>query len=227
MKVICIGGTGRCGTNLLKEILSKHPDVYALPFEHRITVDPDGIYDFYRQCKTSWTPYLMDVRLRRLEALLNNKYEGWELEKWFPKYKSRVKELFKELCEFRYAGEWPGNRTGIIYYAGPASMKPLLRSTLMRFLKDIIGDLLISKNKSVFVEDNTWNILYIDEILELMPSYVKIVHIHRNPRKVIDSFTRQRWMPSDKEQASRIFLDLFAKICLKNSGVYELSFESL
>jgi hypothetical protein len=47
VKMILIGGTGRSGTSIVKEILANHPDASSLPFEYRFIIDPDGLADFY------------------------------------------------------------------------------------------------------------------------------------------------------------------------------------
>ena len=39
MRTILIGGTGRCGTNLLKNIFTNHSSVVTLPFEQRFFID--------------------------------------------------------------------------------------------------------------------------------------------------------------------------------------------
>ena len=45
INIVHVSGSGRCGTNLLKDLLGRHPDVHTLPFETRFTVDPDGILE--------------------------------------------------------------------------------------------------------------------------------------------------------------------------------------
>ena len=59
MKTCFIGGTGRCGTSILRTVLSRHSSVATLPIEHRLTVDPDGIFDFYRSYTTGWSPSML------------------------------------------------------------------------------------------------------------------------------------------------------------------------
>ena len=67
---IClIGGTGRCGTTILKQIFQAHPEVAKIP-EWRFAVDPDGILDFYSSLSQNWSPHLFDVKLKRLYKLL-------------------------------------------------------------------------------------------------------------------------------------------------------------
>ena len=58
--MILVGGTGRCGTSILKEILATHPNAASLPFEYRFIIDPDGIIDFYASYTATWSPYIAD-----------------------------------------------------------------------------------------------------------------------------------------------------------------------
>lgn len=67
-----MGGTGRSGTTLLRQIFGKHPRVATFPTETRFLIDPDGIVDFYTSSVATWSPYLFDRRLKRLERLLED-----------------------------------------------------------------------------------------------------------------------------------------------------------
>ncbi|GAG26602.1 unnamed protein product, partial [marine sediment metagenome] len=49
-----IGGTGRSGTSILKQVLASHPKVIALPTELRIIVDPGGALDLKRALTDRW-----------------------------------------------------------------------------------------------------------------------------------------------------------------------------
>ena len=78
---------------------------------------------------------------------------------------------------------------------------------------------------------NTWNILWFDKILEILPE-AKLVHIYRDPRDVITSFSHQSWMPSDKFKSAMIYRDLFEqweliKARISEDSYMELSLESL
>lgn len=134
---IFIGGTGRSGTNILKETLSLHPDMAALPFEPRFSVDPDGVFPTYRGLSGGASPFEMNVLLTRLERFLNRlskrslidiisiyietllrpvcgsqlnlrAYKEWELEEHFPSYNLACKKLINDLSSAEYFGVWPG-----------------------------------------------------------------------------------------------------------------------
>ena len=259
---IMLGGTGRSGTNILKAVFSKHPDVLALPFEHRILIDPDGIVDYYNACESGWSPFAVDVRMRRLNKFLLSKaharhpghvlgsivkilepsgrtitswpYHGWELESWFPGYEKRVKELMVSLEEFKYSGRWPGAPAFTMNYqlsfARPFS-RGAIRPIFQRFVNDITRSALASKNKSFFVEDNTWNILFADTLQEIIPQST-LIHIYRDPRDVVASFTKQNWCPDELKRAILWYLGIWERWKnverhLENGFCLMVKFESL
>ena len=263
MKIVFIGGTGRCGTNILKDIFSKHPHVATLPFEHRFFIDPDGIIDFYSKFPHVWSPYVADKRLKRLEDLLAEvsnvkfvhralkgilflinkdgkfispkRYEAWELSKYFPNFKKHNMNLISGLREFVYRGVWPGTDSYTykpeIYHSGPKS-KEQLAEILGNYIKNLINDFLLKNNKEFFFEDNTWNIFFARELLEILPE-AKIIHIYRDPRDVVASFTQQRWCPSDVKKAALWYKSMMnywlseVKKDLPGNSYYEIKFESL
>jgi hypothetical protein len=82
-----------------------------------------------------------------------------------------------------------------------------------------------------YVEKNTWNILWFDEILELLP-HAKLLHVFRDPRDVIASFVTQTWMPSNPIQSAKIVKDLhdqweMVKSKIPEESYLEVSLESL
>jgi hypothetical protein len=56
----------------LRQIFGRHPRVATFPTETRFLIDPDGIVDFYVSSSATWSPYLFDRRLKRLERLLDD-----------------------------------------------------------------------------------------------------------------------------------------------------------
>ena len=238
--MILVGGTGRSGTSILKEVIASHSDAASLPFEYRFIIDPDGLIDFYASFTATWSPYLADRRLKRLESLLNNlgreplhhkilgrllrwlnrdgkmlsprAYHGWELNHHLPHWDQHVQTLMSELVEFSFPACWVGTESyqfsPEVYHSASRSRQELAR-ILGGFVQDVIDDLLDRTGKEFFIEDNTWNVLFAREIIELLPE-AKIIHIHRDPRDVVASFSRQRWCPADKEQGARWYRAMMA-----------------
>jgi hypothetical protein len=137
MKICLIGGSGRSGTTILRRIFSRHPALSEVP-ELRFLVDPDGLVDFYDTLRHGWSPYLFDVKLRRLEGLLRDmerpayissgmklvlrklglsrilprvlwrRYYYVGLRNFAPNYPQLVGELVHDLKEFDFRGQWVG-----------------------------------------------------------------------------------------------------------------------
>ena len=218
--IVFIGGTGRCGTNIMKEILTLHPKVASHPFEYRFIIDPDGVIDFYTTALNCWSPYLIDQKLRRLESflmVLAKRYEGkeiyveWELDKHLPGYEEAIRELMDGLVDFKYSGVHYGlSEQRDIYFMGYKEKRELSR-ILGVFIRKLIDGYLERECKEVYVEDNTFNILFAREILELLPE-AKFIHMVREPRDVIASMGKQRWTPKDRIKAARWYKEVICRI---------------
>jgi len=241
LNLIMISGTGRSGTNILKEIFSKHSKVCTLPFEYRFIIDPGGIIDFYNSFSSIWSPFIADKKIKDLEKYLLNlsekkfwgntlsklltkydksgkkiapeSYYGWELNKWLPNFKIHVNTLINELKTFEYSGYWPGIESYKIknkVYFSEYKNKTQLAEIISRFMRNYINDLLEKNKKEYFVEDNTWNILFAKEIIEIIPE-AKLIHIIRDPRDIIASFRHQRWCPDDIKQATNFYRSIIER----------------
>lgn len=219
-RIVFIGGTGRCGTNLMKNILSLHPKVASHPFEYRFIIDPDGIIDFYTTALSCWSPYIIDQKLRRLESFLmvlakrfegKEIYVGWELNKHLPGYEEKVSELMDRLVDFKYSGIHDGLKEKRELYFMGCRTKKELDHTLGGFIRDLIDGYLEREGKEVYVEDNTHNILFAREILELLPE-AKFIHMVREPKDVIASMSKQIWLPKDKMKTIQWYKDVISQI---------------
>ena len=225
-----IGGTGRSGTTALREALALHPDVLAFP-ELRFAVDPEGLVDVYRQSQAGWSPFHADVRIRRLDALLRSvatdgpsalasraarklgidrrlgralpAYLGHRALDVCPTFDDRCRQLVEALTEYSYEGTWAGTPGGT-----PARVRVGLRDAdavaeaLGGFWRAIAADSLAHAGRSFFLDKQTWSILWVDAILDLLPS-ARVVHIVRDPRDVAASTATMRWGPTDPASAAR------------------------
>lgn len=129
-------------------------------------------------------------------------YAGWELERWMPGYKKAVRQLLDTLVDYKYQALWPGTPAHVanpqMYYGSPKNRKELIE-IFSTFLATCFDGALSSHDGSVFVEDNTWSILFARDLLDLVPTG-RLLHIVRDPRDVIASLLHQRWTPSDLDQ---------------------------
>lgn len=255
-----IGGTGRCGTSLLSDIFANHPDVATVP-EWRFMIDPDGILDYINNVSV-WSPYHVDIRIKRLEELLcalgsgnlflkvanrftrkylegitanklSKKYLGIDATKYSPNFLKLSDELISKLYNKQFNGYWIGMPFWAkkqIYYS-PQLAKDAIINCFSDFYLAVIDDVLVQQQSTHYVEKNTWNILWFDQVLSILPN-ARMVHIYRDPRDVVASFTQQSWMPSDPILATEVYLDLFrkwqqVKKRVSNDSYLEVSLEQL
>lgn len=213
-RTVFISGTGRSGTNILKEIFGKHPQVATLPFETRLTVDPRGLVSFLNSFISTWSPYQVDFLINDLEKFLLSlaerstdaiPYQDWELSKWVPDYVQSVTELMDELRSFHYNGSWPGagnTRDGyVLSYSGPMTLNQLAPK-LGTFLIKLHRSVCTLQQRSVFVDDNTHSILFANELRLMLPTS-KLIHVVRDPRDVICSLVHQNWTPGTLNQCTQ------------------------
>jgi len=238
--VLLIGGTGRCGTNLLKNLLSTNNDVFSLPFETRFTIDPDGIVDFLNTVKNNWNPYVVSEKIDRLGLLLkklqsnckmNDSYIDWELDRHIPNFEIATIDLMQQLRSISFYGTWCGDKSDAnkMHYA-THSYEELIE--VFRGFSDTLVDGILKKNTAkVYVEDNTWNVLHADYLQDLF-SRPKLIHVYRAPRDVVASLLEQSWMPNDIEHVVSCYkkmIDIWRqkKELLNDNFFIEVKFEDL
>jgi hypothetical protein len=239
-QIVFIGGSGRCGTNVSKTIFSLHPEVATLPFEYRFIIDPDGLVDFYRSYSATWSPYLADRRLKRLERLLKTvareslfhrltgnllrgldrngkilsprRYHGWNLEAHLPDFKKFSRELMAELREFSFSGCWVGTES---YFYRPQIYHagPTVAGELSQILGRFICRVisnLLLNYDKKFYVEDNTWNILFARELQELMPQAKLLHVFRDPRDVVASFIRQRWCPSDVKQAALFYRSIMS-----------------
>ncbi|GMU52103.1 MAG: hypothetical protein AMXMBFR33_12490 [Candidatus Xenobia bacterium] len=217
------------------EVFARHPAVCDIG-ELRFLIDPDGLLDFL-QALEGWSPFHYDCRLKRLRAVLLSagraplldkillrasrlgplrrlpfkitpRYSGVSASVYLPGYFQLVDDLLGRLSSFSFPGGWVGQpllEPQRMFYGRPQPAE--VASLLQTFMGDFIDGVLARQNATCYLEKNTWNILWFDRILQILPES-KLVHIVRDPRDVIASFKQQSWMPDTAEKCARVLNDL-------------------
>ncbi|GAH66363.1 unnamed protein product, partial [marine sediment metagenome] len=88
-----------------------------------------------------------------------------------------------------------------------------LSGILGDFIMQLIVGYLEREGKEIYVEDNTFNLLFARELLEFLPD-AKFIHMERDPKDVIASLSKQRWTPKDKIQAAQWYKGVINRIDL-------------
>lgn len=164
---------------------------------------------------------------------ITGQYALIDIINYCPQYFYLVDKLIKQLTEFNDKGVWVGKRFGESnkFAYGSVDGSDDLAKTLSFFYYSVIDGIQGSQDASHYVEDNTWNILYFDTLLKLIPN-AKLVHIYRDPRDVVASFSMQNWMPNDFLRSAKIYADLMkrwhkVRTLLPKDSFKEISLESL
>jgi hypothetical protein len=217
VRPVFIGGTGRCGTTILRKALGQHPKIAALPGELRIIVDSDGALDLFSNLTSSWSPYRADHALWRFKDLLQqvksgdtSRYTGHTLDEWVgaDELEEIEKKFFNALISYKTRGFWTGSMEGrdTIYETSPWD-KEDLRDVFSWFFDALYRQ--VGKNTNVWVDDTPDNLQHPYRLVDTFPQSV-IVHIYRNPFDVLASYNRirtrsRRWTSgSTSANASRI-----------------------
>jgi hypothetical protein len=255
-----IGGSGRSGTTILAKIFNNHSQVVVAP-EWRFLIDPDGILDFIKnshrwspyhvdtQYKRLKKLLLAVADVNRLQRYLNKKIKQSALDNFrrkllprysaisahnvSPNYLKIVERLFDELSDFKYSGYWVGMpflAKKEMYYSDRCAEEELVK-IFQRFIYLIISDVKEKQNADYYIEKNTWNILWYDEIRQLLPES-RLVHIFRDPRDVVASYCGQTWMPSNAKNSAIIYKDIMdrwdtVKRKVPRESFMEISLENL
>lgn len=236
-KIALVGGTGRSGTTIVNEILGCHPNVVVSP-PWRFMIDPDGVLDFINASAGSWSPYEIDIRIKRLKAILQDVSKptlpGWLLKTFnlrelsaklgvglAPRYAhinaedfcagfgSLTSEFLQEIIDFSYTANWVGTR--FLEYHRMNYASPF-RDTETRDAGARFYQGVV--DRSLEQHDAT---TFIDrntwnhlkfDQFLKLDDSIKLLHVYRDPRDVVASYINQNWMPQNPLEAARTYQDL-------------------
>ena len=256
-----IGGTGRSGTTALRDALARHPDVLAFPeLRFAIDPDGlvdtyrafgAGWSPYHADVRLRRLGALLDAvaddspvalpgRVARklgLDGRLGRQllpaYHGHRALDVCPTFAERAGQLLDALTDYTYAGAWTGTPAGAraqVRVGGPYD-RAALAATLGGFWRAVAADSLSSAGRSFFLDKQTWSVLWVDAILDLLPE-ARLVHVVRDPRDVAASTMTMRWGPSRPAEAARFVagvLDRWAEVrsVVPTDRVLEVRLEDL
>ncbi|MGM5483173.1 MAG: sulfotransferase family protein [Nanobdellota archaeon] len=168
-----------------------------------------------------------------LPVHITKRYIGVNLNKFCPEYPELVNSLINELTEFKYRAAWTGSeflQKNDMHYHEPFTNNELSK-ILGNFLRSVMACITKNNNAKHFIEDSTFNICWFDKILQILPE-AKLVHIYRDPRDVVASFTNQRFTPKNPQKAAKFYKGMMqqwqgVKKRLSKEKFLELSLEEL
>lgn len=230
MKPVFIGGTGRSGTTILKQVLMHHPQIAAIPRELRVIVDPYGALDLKQALSERWSPYNADHAIRNFRKLMmkSRSVSLWARaeRKYFPKfgiaprryitmgfdkhfgkpyYQNRLKKLLSDLSYHVARGNWDGTPSLQLLpeiYETDYLGNETIDSLLGNFFRDLYAQRNPDGSKTHWIEDTPYNLLQVPELRDLFPD-MKFLHIYRDLRDVLASYFRHDWGGDDMNATAR------------------------
>jgi hypothetical protein len=240
LNICLIGGTGRSGTTILKKIFIKHPTVANIP-EWRCLIDPDGLIDFYNTISNGWSPYLYDIKLKRLKkkliqagrdgffkkglSVINDVgflsrfpyrlapcYSGLNMVRYCPNYFQIVDKLISDLTDFKYRGQWIGME---MWEKKSLVFKEDIEEKTLAY---ILGNFYRKIIEDIFDFQKAKN--YVEDNTWTILWFdkilnilpeAKLVHIYRDPRDVVSSFLHQSWCPSNLIEATKWYKSIIKR----------------
>lgn len=205
---IFIGGTGRCGTSVVHDIVAESPDVASRSEgEVRILTDPGGLLDLYDALARRWTPFRADAAIERFYDLVT---------------RHTLVEEHEEILEYLYSELGLPNWMQSIslnprYRKGSGFNVPHYRQNwddlhyherqrlAADVLKGLWDEVLFPEGGDRTVDSTPENLLAWQEIRDVWPGS-DFVHIVRDPLDVLSSMLSiaeaqltPKWWPEDTE----------------------------
>lgn len=199
---IFVGGTGRCGTTLLRRCLGHSPDVSHLRGEFRLVTDPGGLIDLYDALVVRWTPGRGHQALKRFQALVERRSSGrdgkYNLDAWGGGggwVHKRVNEL---------VGDLSYHETGSHFYETEMMAAEDAAVAMRRFVCDFYER--AHPGSKAFVDDTPDSVPLASWVRRIFPK-ARIVWVVRDPRDVLASFNavyaKGRWTSDTTETNAR------------------------
>lgn len=245
VQAVYVGGTGRCGSNLLKQIMTQHSDVCALPFEPRYVIDPDGIIDFLCGEEKNWSPFNTSHRIARLEKFLNRvakrtwvdelslltwktvpglrrlltkpSYSAWQLDKVIPGFSKRALQLVENLKEISFPASWCGASSFSSNY-NISFGSHSAKADVPRLLADFVNANIAEfagLSNSSIYLDDSTFCILHCEEILSLDPTAKFIHLIRDPRDVVASYVKQSWTPGSLYDAVGYYMSVIAR-CVEN-----------
>lgn len=215
MTPIFISGTGRSGTTIVRDALSRHENIATLPVEPRFIADPCGLLDLTHSLSAGWTPQAADAAISRFELLMDSiranpreqetvlwrrifrrpppPYAAVQLDTIIGKarFDNALRTFIAALSEETEAGRWVGS---------PQRQRPpRLRHTRLKTVPELrapamklLDDLFSNNKRSFWVDDTPYAFLRAVELFDLFPG-ARILHIHRHPADIVASNIGRPW----------------------------------
>ncbi len=181
MKAIFIGGTGRCGTTILRRSFRLHPDCLTFDTELRILVGPGGLLDLLEAFVSRWDPWVGDDAVQRFARAAKLHFAIGRV----PPLSKAVARVMDMVTRRKHARLRRDTAWGFMYETVPLSTDQA-QAVMDEFLA------ILNPEDKTLVDDTPYNICHAARIFEWVPD-AKLVHIVRHPREVLGSMGEMPW----------------------------------
>lgn len=188
MSGIFIGGTGRCGTGLLAQLLGGHPEVYTFPFETKFIIRAGGALDLVSALWKDYDPFLAEIRLASFMSQL----------KGFVDCVPTQEECRRRIQTWRDRRVLGVAKNGVMAVAPDQDAAVDIGSLIDGMFSSVAHH----NSKRVWLDHTPFTALHTQRILALFPN-ITIVHLVRHPIGVAESLRRQDWSPNNLADACK------------------------
>ncbi len=222
---VFIGGTGRCGTSILKKLIGDHPNITTIPPELRLHIAPGGLLDLKRSMSADWSRTRGNAAIQQFIAICHRKRSLRGIRKFVEKLARLVNfslfrkpilglddsacfgtALSRELKVLKRHLITDENRSSHPESPDPGQnfyeSEPYEEDDMNRLLTEFIDKLFRSVNSEsrIWCEDSPPNLLHVNRLQNIFSDRkVKFIHMVRNPEDVVSSWMKDSnfWSPGD------------------------------
>lgn len=225
---IFLGGTGRSGTTILRDILLQSPSIVGCSNEIRFTVDPQGIIDLYDVLTNSWDPYRASTSLINFDNFVRKSISGnlfyallrYALGKikispipyrhirlnisialMLKEHEVFINSLHHSKSETIWYGSKPFTFNPKLYETHIWNESDLSRIFTEHFSKFFSAMQPNKINNKYWLDDTPYCVLHAKSLKKVFPK-AKFIHIYRDPRNVLASYLHKVWGGNKKDVAN-------------------------
>lgn len=254
---IFIGGTGRSGTTILAKLLGNHSKIYTFPQEIRFITDSDGFINLKNSLVDEWSYFQSDIAIERFLNLMNalhSKSLGRYPTVGFANilgaefYNDWLETYINEFIEFEFKSNWvartniyrkiisrlfKSNRFAQFFYQNSYYCQPITSdyfySKTNYWLSEFFKRAAMNNGKKHSLDHTPSNLIHAEFLHKIFPDF-KLIHIYRDPRDVIASFTGREW-GSDSSKRNLMWIENILgrwdsiKSKIPPTSYHELAFE--
>lgn len=216
MRPIFIGGTGRCGTTILRRCFRRHPSCVTFDTELRVLVAPGGLLDLVAVLVDRWDPWLGDDAVHRFIQVAELHFAKARI----PTLKPAVTRVVQMVTLHRHANHRRDSAWPKMFETAPVT-EDRAHAVVDAFF------VTLTDGRGRLVDDTPYNVCRSKEILRWLP-HARFIQIIRHPGDVLGSMDKMPWgAPNPDLNARRIRHVLRKLLDDRDARIVRLKLEDL